>query len=723
MTFQSTGRCLARIAFALCLVVIPAAQVLAQDATGGAPRGAAVPVAAGRAQVEAALACPSCNDYDPCTLDSCDAATGTCRHEPDSCDDGNPCTVDRCVSTPFGSPCRHEPLADHTACSDGEPCTQRDECSTGVCVPGAVLNPGAACDDGNPCTSADVCDSAHHCGGVALSAGASCDDGNACTSDDRCVALGGTVHCSGTTAACADGDLCTQDLCDAATGECRHPPVDCQDGNACTSDVCDPATGQCRRDNVPGPCNDGTPCTEQDACTVGNCAGQLITCPRSGGCDHAYCDLFDGVCKHIDDQSLCPTSTSPCYGFTCTHGVCQTGYPGFPTYCSLGPGSCSQGLCVRGDCLPDVTFPCNDNNPCTNDVCAPNFACSPTAKPDGTACGTDPCSALSGTCQGGVCTGSLPVSCDDGNPCTADSCDPATGCVHAPVGCDDGNVCTADSCSTTSGGCVHAPLSNVACGADACNHYFCSNGACTEAEPNLCDDHDACTDDYCDRIVGCVHGLISCDDGNFCTADSCDANLGCVHDGPAAPAKEVCNGHDDDCDGLVDERETMPLCSVRPLIMRDAGTLNVFTVTCRFTPLCNPSGPPETIGNAWLSAADQLLSMADDVALPGPQENCGKAIVENVSRRMITDGAVTFVFDPSGNGVCGTTVGGRPGLVKALAGVPDGKLARVCVKWTQPYIGDKQRCGVVRVQRDAAEPQPLNGSPEDEGAGLLRPAP
>jgi hypothetical protein len=40
---------------------------------------------------------------------------------------------------------------------------------------------------------------------------------------------------------------------------------------------------------------------------------------------------------------------------------------------------------------------------------------------------------------------SVPLTCDDNNPCTDDSCDPVSGCVHTPldgVPCDDGNLCT-----------------------------------------------------------------------------------------------------------------------------------------------------------------------------------------------------------------------------------------------------------------------------------------
>src|SRR6185436_11446884 len=43
-----------------------------------------------------------------------------------------------------------------------------------------------------------------------------------------------------------------------------------------------------------------------------------------------------------------------------------------------------------------------------------------------------------------------PVSCDDGNACTLDSCDPVSGeCVHTAIVCNDSNACTTDTCDPT----------------------------------------------------------------------------------------------------------------------------------------------------------------------------------------------------------------------------------------------------------------------------------
>ncbi|MDD9933665.1 MAG: putative Ig domain-containing protein, partial [Myxococcales bacterium] len=68
------------------------------------------------------------------------------------------------------------------------------------------------------------------------------------------------------------------------------------------------------------------------------------------------------------------------------------------------------------------------------------------------------CTASSSCDAQGACTVGAAVDPDDGNPCTADSCDPAAGVQNEPVApgtsCDDGNLCNgADICG---GGCSDA---------------------------------------------------------------------------------------------------------------------------------------------------------------------------------------------------------------------------------------------------------------------------
>jgi glucose/arabinose dehydrogenase len=71
------------------------------------------------------------------------------------------------------------------------------------------------------------------------------------------------------------------------------------------------------------------------------------------------------------------------------------------------------------------------------------------------------------TCVNGACQAGTPLSCDDGNQCTTNSCNPTSGCNYPDNGlccatnadCDDGSTCTTDSCvnqlcqNTSNGSC------------------------------------------------------------------------------------------------------------------------------------------------------------------------------------------------------------------------------------------------------------------------------
>lgn len=300
--------------------------------TGAGPGAGAVAGAAPKGDVEAPelqpvppTSCPPCADDDPCTIDSCDATTGTCRHDPLVCDDHDPCTLDNCVASSGdpGAPgrCLFAPMPDGEACDDGNSCTVGEACRQGVCRPDAVLDPGEPCDDGNPCTIHDLCDAAAHCVGNPLPAGTGCDDGNACTIGDVCVATAsGGVICQGSVKGCDDGDLCTRDLCDPATGDCRHSAVDCDDRNACTADACDPATGACLRSNVTGVCDDGNKCTFGDHCENGVCTSTPVTC--SNGCLVGFCSPNSGFCSF--SPGSCPQPGGCFFSICLQNGQCET---------------------------------------------------------------------------------------------------------------------------------------------------------------------------------------------------------------------------------------------------------------------------------------------------------------------------------------------------------------------------------------------------------------
>src|SRR5881398_2893725 len=131
----------------------------------------------------------------------------------------------------------------------------------------------------------------------------------------------------------------------------------------------------------------------------------------------------------------------------------------------LDPGEqCDDGNTLAGDCCsPTCQFEpagqaCPSATPClAGTTCDGAGVCgggTPTlaACNDGNACTT------ADTCAGGVCVGGSAPNCSDGNVCTDDACDPATGCVNTPntAACTDGNACTtADTCA--GGVCVGGP--------------------------------------------------------------------------------------------------------------------------------------------------------------------------------------------------------------------------------------------------------------------------
>jgi hypothetical protein len=116
------------------------------------------------------------------------------------------------------------------------------------------------------------------------------------------------------------------------------------------------------------------------------------------------------------------------------------------------------------------------------------------------------------------------AECDDGNACTADTCDGCT-CVHAPVSCDDGNPCTVDSCDPATR-CQHTSLPDgTACSdGNACNgSETCQGGNCTAGAPLVCTAPNGCSVAGCDAASGCTLTPVGGFAGVACL---CDAGLG-----------------------------------------------------------------------------------------------------------------------------------------------------------------------------------------------------
>ena len=303
-------------------------------------------------------------------------------------------------------------------------------------------------------------------------------------------------------------------------------PDQCDIGGACVADG-DPKAGDpCLRcvlatDPLGWTVADGATCDDGDLCTTGDtcagdvCAGSPVVCPDDGD-----------VCT-VD---VCAPGTGAC-GLPFVDGApCDDG-----DLCTVGD-TCLAGACDPG---PATTCP-DDGDPCVTDVCNPATGACGVNAPDATPCEDGDLCTLLDTCTAGLCTAGGPKSCaDDGNPCTAGVCDPATGaCSDIPdngTPCEDGDLCTSG---------------------DAC-----LAGACLPGTPTTCtNDGDVCTVDVCNPLTGScgVAGIdgTDCDDGDPCTVlDECTAGV-CS----GAAGVELCaNGVDDDCDTQTDEEPCDPV--------------------------------------------------------------------------------------------------------------------------------------------------------------------
>lgn len=458
-------------------------------------------------------ACPEgapCDDNDPCTFsDHCVA--GTCEGTPYSCDDARQCTDDICDG---GGSCLFVVVED--ACLINNVCRLKDDVAAlndcFICLPDNSHVAWSMAPNGTACGLADLCLNEGTCtSGDCDALPKDCDDDNPCT-DDFCLPEEGCTH-EPNFDLCEDGDPCTLwDKCSA--GECAPGPMplDCDDDNPCTNDLC--SADGCINIDHSGPCDDGDICTFADVCSQGECiSGIPLSCEDNNECTEDFCEQPAG-CVHISNDNPC------CMGLA---NVCDDDDDCTIDNCDLDNGDClheaHSGACNNGDACtgPDMCtagtcsgppVDCNDGKPCTQDSCDPDSGCQHQIV-DGECDDGNSCTE-NDICQAGQCKGKA-VDCSDNSPCTNDWCDFQAGCTHEAFDgpCDDKDACTSnDACA--GGACSGTP---VQCEPKQCHHIAChviAGCQYTMTDDVSCDDSDPCTqDDYCQGGV-CIGGQDIC---------------------------------------------------------------------------------------------------------------------------------------------------------------------------------------------------------------------
>jgi hypothetical protein len=447
----------------------------------------------------------------PCEKASCSLRTGVCEAIPD---------VDKCMCP--------APAYDCAAFEDGLACNGTLTCDKDPVAPRCAVDPNTvpACpsDQDTSCRENRCVEKepgTWACEITPIHQGLACDDGDACTNGEACYE---GLCKNGSAVSCDDGKLCTTDWCDETNG-CHHDSnslecaaARCEGGKtypavACLDKACPEQVGtECPEDD--NPCTDavcdggGKACLQLPhvgSCTMPGKPGCVATCVGTTcSLPMEICDGEDNDCDGITDDGY--TYLDPFNGLDLGIGEACHGF-----------GACGLGIVV----------------------------CAVTGGPKAT-CSTNPDGPASQATEE-VCTATGTPIDEDCDGWTDE--EGASYCVgyYEDVDGDKYGKNGVKKCLCTKG---NVPNYTASVGLD-----------CDDSDPNvhpkaaeLCnakdDDCDSLTDEDFPVGEACNCPPSLCFNGHF-ECDPLTGGVKCVGCDETS-TQEICDGQDNDCDGVVD---------------------------------------------------------------------------------------------------------------------------------------------------------------------------